>query len=91
MTKDHFDDQVDDLQPCQMQEVLKRQTVSYRKLTDNGTVTLTPGWDVIGPSCKITIRDINRPAGIVLTDPDGKTYTIPLVVKQDGSGTTVSY
>ena len=35
MTKDQFDDQVDDLQPCQMQEVLKRQTVSYRKLTDN--------------------------------------------------------
>ncbi len=58
---------------------------------DNGTVTVTPGDGVISPSCQISIKDINRPTGIILTDPEGNTYTIPLVVKQDETGIAVSY
>lgn len=58
---------------------------------ENGTVTVTPGDGIIGPSCRVTINDINRPTGIILTDPDGNTYTVPLVVEQDGTGIRVSY
>ena len=58
---------------------------------DNGTVSVTPGDGVISPSCLVTIRDINRPTGIILTDPEGKTYTVPLVVEKDGNGISVSY
>ena len=58
---------------------------------DNGTVTITPGDDIISPSCHVTIKDIDRPTGIILTDPDGKTYTVPLVVEQDENGMKVSY
>ena len=58
---------------------------------NNGTVTIIPGDGVISPGCHVTIIDINRPTGIILTDPEGKTYTIPLVVQQDENGISVSY
>ncbi len=58
---------------------------------DNGTVTLMPGDGVVSPACKVTIKDIDRPTGIILTDPEGKTYPVLLVVEQDGSGIKVSY
>ena len=58
---------------------------------ENGTVSITPGAGVVSPSCRVTIKDIHRPAGIILTDPDGKTYHVPLTVEQDGNGITVSY
>ena len=57
----------------------------------NGTVTVTPGDGIIGPACRVTIKDINRPTGIILKDPEGNTYVIPLVVEQDGTGIRVSY
>ena len=58
---------------------------------DNGTVILTPGEDVIGPGCHVVIRDISKPTGIILTDPDGSKYTVPLVVEQTENGLSVSY
>jgi hypothetical protein len=58
---------------------------------ENGTVTLTPGSGVISPTCKVSIRDIHRPTGILLTDPEGKTYRIPLAVEENENGISVSY
>ena len=58
---------------------------------ENGTVSLTPGEDVISPMCQVMIKDINRPAGIILTDPEGNTYRIPLQIKKNGSSIEVSY
>ncbi len=58
---------------------------------DNGTVTVTPGSGIISPNCKVSIKDINWPTGIILTDPEGKTYTVPLKVEQDENGISVSY
>ncbi len=57
----------------------------------NGTVEVTPGQDVIAPNCHVVIKDINRPTGIILKDPDGNTYTIPLVIEQTGNGISVIY
>ena len=59
---------------------------------ENGTVEVTPGQDVIGPNCHVVIKDINRPTGIILKDPDGNIYTIPLVVERtENGGISVSY
>ncbi len=58
---------------------------------ENGTVTVMPGDGIISPSCQVTIKDIHRPTGIILKDPDGKTYTVPLVVEEGENGITVSY
>ena len=57
----------------------------------NGTVEVTPGQDVIAPTCHVVIKDIHRPTGIILRDPDGNTYTIPLVIEQTGTGISVTY
>lgn len=57
----------------------------------NGTVTLTPGKDVIGPGCHVVIKDISHPTGIILKDPEGNTYTVPLSVQQTENGISVSY
>ena len=57
----------------------------------NGTVEVTPGQDVIAPNCHVVIKDIHRPTGIILRDPDGNTYTIPLVIEQTGTGISVTY
>ena len=58
---------------------------------DNGTVELTPGYDIFSPSCHVVIRDITRPTGIILKDPEGNVYTVPLSIRQTDSGTAVSY
>lgn len=58
---------------------------------ENGTVTITPGYDLVSPNCHVVIKDLSRPTGIILTDPDGKTYTIPLVITQTGDGISISY
>ena len=58
---------------------------------ENGTVSLMPGYDIISPNCHIVIKDIDKPTGIILTDPDHHTYTIPLVVEQTEDGISVSY
>ena len=58
---------------------------------ENGTVILTPGGDIIAPSCHIVIRDIDRPTGIILKDPDGKEYKVPLVVERTENGISVTY
>lgn len=58
---------------------------------ENGTVTLTPGSGVLSPGCHVSIKDIHRPTGILLTDPEGKTYTVPLVVEETENGISISY
>jgi len=58
---------------------------------DNGQVSVTPGDGVVVPNCHVVIKDISRPAGIILKDPEGNTYNVPLVITQDGSGISVSY
>ena len=58
---------------------------------DNGQVSVTPGDGVVALNCHVVIKDISRPAGIILKDPEGNTYNIPLVITQEGSGISVSY
>ena len=58
---------------------------------DNGTVTLTPGDDVVSPGCHVEIIDINKPADIILTDPEGNTFRIPANAVETGSGKIIVY
>ena len=58
---------------------------------ENGTVSITPGFDNVSPNCHVIIRDIHKPTGIILTDPDGNTYTVPLVITQTQDGISISY
>lgn len=53
---------------------------------DNGTVTLTPPYDIF-----VKIKDINKPTGIILTDPDGKQYILPLKIEKTADGTKIDY
>ena len=58
---------------------------------DNGTVTLTPPDDFFGPMCEVKIKDINKPTGVILTDPDGKQYILPLKIEKTADGTKIDY
>ena len=58
---------------------------------DNGTVTLTPGDGIINHHCQVKIKDINKPADIILTDPEGNTYRIPASVVETSYGKTIVY
>lgn len=51
----------------------------------NGTVTLTPASGLFGAYCTVEIKNLDGPADVILTDPQGKTYRIPAsVVETDG-------
>ena len=58
---------------------------------ENGTVTIVPGDGIISPSCRVEVRDVNKPADIILTDPEGNTFRIPAEVVDSGSGKTLVY
>ncbi len=58
---------------------------------ENGTVTIRPGHDLISPVAEIVINDIDKPTGIILTDPDGKTYKVPLRIENTDGGLSISY
>ena len=58
---------------------------------DNGTVTLTPPYDIFGAMCEVKIKDINKPTGVILTDPDGKQYILPLKIEKTPDGTKIDY
>ena len=57
---------------------------------ENGTVTLTVR-EVFGPSLYVEVNDIHRPTGIILKDPDGKEYRVPLEITKEDGKTSVTY
>lgn len=59
---------------------------------ENGTVSLYVGHEVISSTITVSIRDTNKPAGIILSDPEGNEYYFPAAVEKDGNGVpTVIY
>jgi len=58
---------------------------------ENGTVTITPGNGVISTNCRVEVKDVNKPADVILTDPEGNTYRIPAEVVDYGSGKSLIY
>ena len=58
---------------------------------ENGTVTIVPGDGIISPGCRVEVRDVNKPADIILTDPEGNTFRIPAEVVDSGSGKSLVY
>ena len=58
---------------------------------ENGTVTITTGNGVISTSCHVEVIDVDKPADIILTDPEGNTYRIPAEVVDYGSGKSLIY
>ncbi len=56
---------------------------------ENGTVSLSVGHDVVSSRINVTIQDTDKPAGIILTDPEGKEYYFPASVEKDGNGAPV--
>ena len=58
---------------------------------DNGTVTLHVGDGVISSYCQVEIIDIDKPADIILTDPEGNTFRIPAVTEETANGRIIMY
>lgn len=59
---------------------------------DNGTVSLYVSTDdVFSSTITVSIRDEHKPAGIILTDPDGTEYYLPATFKKDGNGNPTVY
>lgn len=58
---------------------------------ENGKVTITPGDEIISTSCHVEVIDVDKPADIILTDPEGNTYRIPAEVVDYGSGKSLIY
>lgn len=56
---------------------------------NNGTVFLYVGHDVISSGITVSINDVDKPVGVILTDPDGNEYYIPGTVEKDGNGMPV--
>lgn len=58
---------------------------------ENGKVTITPGDEIISTSCHVEVIDVDKPADVILTDPEGNTYRIPAEVVDYGSGKSLIY
>jgi len=58
---------------------------------ENGKVTLTPPYDVFSPHLDVEIKDLNKPTGIILKDPEGNPYLVPLKITKDGGTISVTY
>ena len=56
---------------------------------ENGTVSLYVGHDIIGSTITVSIRDTDKPAGIILADPEGNEYYFPATVEKDGNGVPI--
>ena len=39
-----------------------------------------------GTTNNSSVKDVNQPAGVILTDPDGREYFFPAKVIKDGNG-----
>ena len=56
---------------------------------ENGTVSLYVGHDVIASMITVSIQDTDKPAGIILADPEGNEYYFPAAVEKDGNGVPI--
>ena len=54
-------------------------------------MVIVPGDGIISPGCRVEVRDVNKPADIILTDPEGSTFRIPAEVVDSGSGKSLVY
>ena len=59
---------------------------------ENGTASLMiPEDEVVSPSLWVEVRNIERSTAVILTDPEGNEYIVPLTITKDGNGIVVSY
>ena len=58
---------------------------------ENGKVTLTSGKEYILPGCYVEIIDTDKPADIILKDPEGNTYRIPAIIQDTDNGRNIYY
>ena len=54
-------------------------------------MTLTPGKEYILPGCYVEIIDPDKPADIILKDPEGNTYRIPAIIQDTDNGRNIYY
>ena len=57
----------------------------------NGTVTISPGGEFFLPHCDVEIIDTDKPADIILKDPEGNTYRIPAIIQDTDNGRDIYY
>ncbi|MBR0266065.1 MAG: hypothetical protein IJQ71_01370 [Clostridia bacterium] len=53
---------------------------------ENGTASLYIGEGIISSAVTVQIKDLDKPAGVYLTDPEGNEYYIPAIIEKDGNG-----
>ena len=58
---------------------------------ENGTVSLSPGGGLISPGVDVEFRDIDKNTAVILKDPDGNSYRLPVKITRDETGITVQY
>ena len=58
---------------------------------DNGTVELKNGGDGFSPVVHLEFKDITKNTNVILRDPDGNAWPLPLGITKDGNSIVVSY
>ena len=53
---------------------------------ENGTASLYIGEGIISSAVTVQIKDLDKPAGGYLTDPEGTEYYIPAIIEKDWNG-----
>ena len=58
---------------------------------DNGTAELENGGDVFSPTVHLKFKDYTKNTNVILRDPDGKAWPLPIVITKDGNTLQISY
>ena len=58
---------------------------------DNGTVELNNGGDGFSPILRLEFKDFTKNTNIILRDPDGNAWSLPIEITKDGNSLNISY
>ena len=58
---------------------------------ENGTAELINRGEFFGPTVKLEFRDYTKNTNVILKDPDGNAWPVPVVITKDGNTLNVSY
>ena len=58
---------------------------------DNGTVELNNGGDGFSPILRLEFKDFTKNTNIILRDPDGNAWPLPIEITKDGNSLNISY
>ena len=58
---------------------------------ENGTVELNNGGDGFSPAVHLEFKDFTKNTNVILRDPDGNAWPLPIEITKDGNSLCISY